>query len=78
MSPAATVKVPSDQLWPVPPLKPTTYLLWFGPFLLIAVGSFILLRTLQTKKRTADRDLSEEERQRLQKLLAGAGKDDRA
>jgi cytochrome c-type biogenesis protein CcmH len=61
-----------------PPLKPTTYLLWFGPFVLIAIGSFFLLRTLQSKKRTADRDLSEEERQRLHKLLADAEQEDKA
>ena len=29
-----------------PPLKPTTYALWFGPFLLVAVGSFALYRSI--------------------------------
>ena len=52
-----------------PPLKPTTYVLWFGPFVLVGVGAFFLARTLVTKKRSADRDLSDEERQRLQDLI---------
>jgi cytochrome c-type biogenesis protein CcmH len=34
-----------------PPLKPTTYVLWFGPFLMLAGGMFGLLRYL-TKKQT--------------------------
>ena len=58
-----------------PPLKPSTYVLWFGPFLLIAIGSFFLLRTLVRKKQSTDKELSEEERQRLQQLLARAQPD---
>jgi cytochrome c-type biogenesis protein CcmH len=56
-----------------PPLKPTTYVLWFGPFLLIALGAFFMFRTLLSKKRAPDQELSEAERQRLEKLLARTG-----
>ncbi len=55
-----------------PPLKPSTYVLWFGPFLLIGVGAFLLIRTLMSKRQSRDKELSGEERQRLQKLLARA------
>jgi cytochrome c-type biogenesis protein CcmH len=61
-----------------PPLKPSTYVLWFGPFVLISVGAFFMVRTLVRKKQSTDRELSNEERQRLQQLIARAepGKDE--
>jgi cytochrome c-type biogenesis protein CcmH len=58
-----------------PPLKPSTYVLWFGPFLLIGVGTFFLIRTLMSKRRSSDRALSDEEQQRLQELVARAESD---
>lgn len=58
-----------------PPLKPSTYVLWFGPFLLISVGAFFLIRTLLSKRQSPDRELSDEERQRLQELIARAESD---
>lgn len=56
-----------------PPLKPTTYVLWFGPFLLIAIAAFFMFRTLLKKKRSPDEELTESERQRLQELLSESG-----
>ena len=55
-----------------PPLKPSTYVLWFGPFFLISIGAFFLVRTLLSKRQSRDRELSDEERQRLQELIARA------
>jgi len=52
-----------------PPLKPSTYVLWFGPFFLVATGAFFLIRTLLSKRRSPDRELSDEERRRLKELL---------
>ena len=52
-----------------PPLKPSTYPLWFGPLLLAGIGGLFLLRTLVRKKKSADRELSEDERRRLRELL---------
>lgn len=52
-----------------PPLKPSTYLLWFGPFVLIGIGAFVVARTLLSKKQTQDEPISEAERERLQALL---------
>jgi cytochrome c-type biogenesis protein CcmH len=57
-----------------PPLKPSTYLLWFGPFLLLGGGLFTLYRCL--KRRPAlieDRPLSDAERKRARTLLEGDG-----
>jgi cytochrome c-type biogenesis protein CcmH len=50
-----------------PPFKATTVLLWLGPFLLLALGAFILLRRL--RRRTAEPRLSEAERSRAARLL---------
>jgi cytochrome c-type biogenesis protein CcmH len=52
-----------------PPLKPSTYLLWFGPFVLIGVGAVVAFRTILTKKQAPEREVSEAERARLDALL---------
>jgi len=55
-----------------PPVKSTTWLLWLGPFLLLAVGLLGLVVYLRRRARTvaAERaDLSPEERARAQALL---------
>ena len=36
-----------------PPLKPGTYLLWFAPFLLVAIGAVGVLRILRRRARAA-------------------------
>jgi len=55
-----------------PPMKASTILLWVGPFLLLLIGVTVLMINL--RKRTAmtknDGDLSLEENERLQNLLA--------
>ncbi|TCT18133.1 cytochrome c-type biogenesis protein [Thiobaca trueperi] len=56
-----------------PPLKPSTVILWFGPFLFVGIGGWLLFRTLQRKKAEPEQDLSEAERTRLQQLLARTG-----
>lgn len=62
-----------------PPLKPSTYVLWFGPFVLIGIGAAVLARALLRKKATPEQDISDDERQRLRKLLAAdGGKPDQA
>jgi cytochrome c-type biogenesis protein CcmH len=53
-----------------PPLKPTTYPLWFGPFVLVGIAGFFLARTLLRKKQSRDSELSAQEQERLQRLLA--------
>ncbi len=53
-----------------PPLKPSTYMLWFGPFVLIGIAAFFMLRAILRNKSRTDTELDEEERLRLQALLA--------
>lgn len=53
-----------------PPVKPTTYLLWAGPFILLVLGAVVLARTLARRNKTVpDTALSEAERRRLESLL---------
>ena len=51
-----------------PPLKASTVLLWFGPFLLLLAGALVLLRRLR-QRRAAAPELSEAERERAARLL---------
>ncbi|MDP3511215.1 MAG: cytochrome c-type biogenesis protein CcmH [Sulfuritalea sp.] len=53
-----------------PPVKPTTWLLWGGPFLLLAGGIAALIAFLRRRAReVAAPELSEEERRRAAALL---------
>lgn len=53
-----------------PPVKPTTYLLWFGPFVLLLSGTFFLYRYLKLRRQSIEaKPLTAEERRRAEKLL---------
>lgn len=53
-----------------PPMKPTTWLLWFGPFLLLLGGLFFLVRMVRRGQgRKQPPALDPEQRQKAQSLL---------
>ena len=53
-----------------PPVDPTTYLLWFGPFLLLLAGLFVLFRYLkQRRELIVEQPLSTADHQRAANLL---------
>jgi cytochrome c-type biogenesis protein CcmH len=54
-----------------PPVKNTTYLLWAGPFLLLAIGLLVLVINLRKRAALVEDDapLSPEQSERLQSLL---------
>jgi len=54
-----------------PPFKATTFLLWFGPLLLLAAGSIVLLRRLLRRRPAGDVEMTAAEHARAAKLLAG-------
>jgi len=56
-----------------PPLKATTVLLWTGPFLLLVLGAWILVRRVR-RQRPAPAELTPAERERAARLLDSAGK----
>jgi cytochrome c-type biogenesis protein CcmH len=51
-----------------PPFKASTFALWIGPFVLLALGAFLLLRRL-VRRRAPEPQLSEAQRARAAKLL---------
>ena len=51
-----------------PPLKPMTWLLWFGPAIALIAGFFFVLRIVSKQKRAAATDISSEELERLKGL----------
>ena len=56
-----------------PPVKTTTLLLWFGPFLLLAGGLIVLGRNLKRRARTEPAAaLSEAEKRRVATLLGAS------
>ena len=53
-----------------PPVKRTTYLLWFGPFILLAGGFYVLFRYIKSRReQIQDKPLSAEEHRRARELL---------
>ena len=60
-----------------PPLKPTTYLLWFGPAVIFLAGGASVILFLRRRTRLAESraaPLSDDERRRIKQLLDdGAG-----
>ncbi len=59
-----------------PPVKPTTYLLWAGPLLLVGLGLLIML--VNVRRRSAgngSEQLSAEEQKQLDEILAGNGQE---
>ncbi|VAX07275.1 Cytochrome c heme lyase subunit CcmL [hydrothermal vent metagenome] len=52
-----------------PPVKPSTWLLWFGPFILVVIGLIILFRVIRSTGKQEDTALSAEEQKKLDILL---------
>ena len=53
-----------------PPVKPMTYFLWFGPFLLLIGGTAVLLLFLKRRREMiAEQPLTAEERKRAEEIL---------
>lgn len=52
-----------------PPLRPSTYLLWFGPFLLLFIAGFVLFRSVSRRSRAAEQRLSDEQQAQVDRLL---------
>lgn len=58
-----------------PPFKPSTWLLWAGPFLWLGGGLGLLLVVLRRQRHSAEAPLNDAERRRADRLLADAGSD---
>ncbi len=59
-----------------PPVKTTTYPLWFGPLILVAVAGVALILLVRRRNlKRADAQLSEQEQEKLRTLLAESDRD---
>ncbi len=56
----------------LPPVKPLTWLLWFGPFALLVLAVLFLLRYLRRRPVQEPSPLTEAERRRAQSLIDDA------
>lgn len=55
-----------------PPMKPVTWLLWFGPAIALIAGFFFVVRIVNKQKRAAASEMSSEEVERLKALQSEA------
>jgi len=56
-----------------PQVTPTTYLLWFGPFVLLLAGLFLLFNYIKQRRDSLpEKPLSADEHRRAEELLASA------
>ena len=52
-----------------PPVKPSTYALWYGPFALLVIGILLLVKNVRQRGRQTEADFSPEEQERLKRML---------
>ncbi len=52
-----------------PPVKSTTYVLWFGPFLLFAIATAILIVVVRRRRALPEEELPAAEQARVRQLL---------
>jgi cytochrome c-type biogenesis protein CcmH len=56
-----------------PPVKATTYLLWFGPFVLLIAGTLVLFRFLKRRRELIhEQPLTADEHKRAEEILRSA------
>ncbi|MEF8792349.1 cytochrome c-type biogenesis protein [Thiohalorhabdus sp.] len=60
-----------------PPFEPSTYLLWLGPFLLLAIGFGVLVVVVRRRQQALTQPLSEAERARVSELLENESDEDK-
>jgi cytochrome c-type biogenesis protein CcmH len=52
-----------------PPVKPSTYLIWFGPFVLLLLAAFVLLRSIRRQQKAPAGEISAADRERLNAII---------
>ena len=52
-----------------PPFKATTFLLWVGPFIILIIGLFVLVRFIRQRKKVVITELTNVEKEKLKQLL---------
>ena len=52
-----------------PPFKTSTFFLWVGPFIIFAIGLFVLLRFIRQRKNIVATTLTDNDKEKLKQLL---------
>ena len=52
-----------------PPLRPSTWLLWIGPFVFFALVAFLLIRRLSQRSKMQEESITDTDREKVQQLL---------
>ncbi|MDH3468101.1 MAG: cytochrome c-type biogenesis protein CcmH [Gammaproteobacteria bacterium] len=52
-----------------PPVIPSTFILWFGPFVILLLSAIVLYRIISRRSRALDTQLNEKDRKNVVKLL---------
>lgn len=52
-----------------PPFKTTTFLLWVGPFIILAIGLLVLIRFVRQRKNVVVTTLTNNDKEKLKQLL---------
>jgi len=52
-----------------PQFKATTFLLWIGPFIILAIGLFVLIRFIRLRKKNITTALTDSDKEKLKQLL---------
>ena len=55
-----------------PPMKPMTYVLWFGPAIALVLGFFVVIRIVRKQKQAAVEEISSDDIERLKALQSEA------
>jgi cytochrome c-type biogenesis protein CcmH len=50
-------------------VKPSTYLIWYGPFVLLAIAALLLVRAVGRQRQVQEPAISAEDRKRLDGIL---------
>ena len=56
-----------------PPVQPSTWLLWFGPLIMLAIGAAVLVAVVRRRRSEPPPELDASERARAERLLRGDG-----
>lgn len=52
-----------------PPFKASTFFLWVGPFIIFAIGLFVLFRIIRQRKKFVAATLTDNDKEKLKQLL---------
>ncbi|MCK4865329.1 MAG: cytochrome c-type biogenesis protein CcmH [Gammaproteobacteria bacterium] len=52
-----------------PPFKATTFLLWIGPFIILAIGMLVLIRFIRQRKNVVVTTITNNDKEKLKQLL---------